>query len=114
MRISDWSSDVCFSDLSGAQKYVVYKEANGIFGLIGESESTSFTDNNIQADTSVSHPRARNPFLGEGNYPGCTGYYEQRRVYGGSLNKPDTSYYRSEEPRVGNKSVIKRSNHWSP
>lgn len=76
-----------------AQKYVIYKESNGIFGLIGESETTSFTDNNIQADTSVSHPRARNPFLGAGNYPGCTGYYEQRRVFGGSLNNPDTSYY---------------------
>ncbi|KKL14812.1 hypothetical protein LCGC14_2511920, partial [marine sediment metagenome] len=44
-------------------------------------------------DLSISPPRARNPFLLAGTFPGASSYYQQRQVYGGSNNDPDTSFY---------------------
>jgi len=79
--------------VEGAQRYAVYRGANGVFGLIGETETTAFTDTNILPDLTLSPPRFRDPFLGEGNFPAAVGYFQQRRVFGGTLNNPDTSYY---------------------
>jgi hypothetical protein len=75
------------------EKYSIYLEDNGLFGLIGETENLTFTNDNIEADLDITPPKARNPFRGAGNWPGTAGYYEQRRVLGGSDDKPDTSNF---------------------
>jgi hypothetical protein len=87
------NNTVSWTAATSAQKYAVYRESNGIFGFIGETEDTTFTDNNIAVDLDLTPPRARNPFRVAGDYPGAVSYFEQRRVFGGSTNKPDTSYY---------------------
>src|SRR3990167_4416928 len=74
-------------------KFAVYRESNGIYGLIGETEGLTFLDSNIAPDLATSPPRSRNPFLLAGQFPGPVSYYEQRRVFGGSVNRPDTSFY---------------------
>lgn len=84
---------ISWTAVTNAERYAVYRRDNGLFGLLGETELTSFDDENNNPDTSQSPPIYRNPFAGEGNYPGAVGYYEQRRVFGGSTNKPDTSEY---------------------
>lgn len=33
------------------------------------------------------------PFLSSGNYPACVGFYEERLIYGGSNNNPQTLYF---------------------
>ncbi len=91
------SSDPPLNQLSwtaepNADRYAVYREDNGLFGLIGETEAVSFEDDNFAADLTISPPRARNPFSGAGNFPATSGYYEQRQLYAGSNNKPDTLY----------------------
>ena len=91
------SSDPPFNTLtwtaeSAAQRYGVYRQDNGLYGLIGETEDTTFIDDNLASDLTISPPRARNPFTGTGNFPATSGYYEQRQLYGGSTNKPDTWY----------------------
>lgn len=73
--------------VSGASKYRVYKTLSGIYGYIGETTDTSFTDNNISADASISPPRYETPF-GENNYPSAVSYFEQRRIFAGTLTKP--------------------------
>jgi len=75
---------------SDAQRYAIYRQDNGLFGLIGETEETTFIDDNFAADLTISPPRARNPFTGSGNFPATSGYYEQRQLYGGTNNSPDT------------------------
>lgn len=87
------SNTISWTAVAGAKKYAVYKQSNGLYGLIGETEDTSFVDSNIAADLDLSPPTARNPFDGAGNYPGTASYYEQRRVFGGSVDAPDTSEY---------------------
>lgn len=72
--------------VSGAQKYRVYKTYSGIYGYIGETEETSFVDNNIAADASITPPRYDDPFSGD--YPGAVSYFEQRRIFAGTRNRP--------------------------
>lgn len=86
-------NELTWDAVADAQRYAVYKEDNGAFGLIGETEAETFKDENLEPDMSISPPRARNPFRGATNYPAALGYFEQRRVFGGSTRRPRTSYY---------------------
>lgn len=92
------------SGISGGGRYAIYRRESGRYGLIAEvdGEITSFDDVTTAVDeagvihvvdSSITPPRARNPFLASGTFPGASSYYQQRQVYGGSLNTPDTSYY---------------------
>jgi hypothetical protein len=83
---------ITWTAASGAEKYNIYKEDNGIYGFIGSSETLQFDDDNIEADTLDTAPKARNPFNAAGDYPGAVGLHEQRSVYGGSTNNPLTVY----------------------
>lgn len=98
------NNTISWTAVTGAEKYAVYKEEAGTYGLIGETEATSFLDDGILADTSVSHPRLKDPFNAAGKYPGASGFFEQRQVYGGSLDDPDTSVY-SQTGRFDNLNI---------
>lgn len=79
--------------VSGAVAYNVYKASNtGSFGFIGQTTSTSFVDNNIAEDLGTQPPKNENPFVGSGNYPAAVSYFEQRRVFGGTTNKPQNIF----------------------
>ena len=75
---------------TGASRYYVYKLSNGLYGYIGQAQGTSFVDDNIAADVSVTPPEINDPFLGSGNYPAAASYFEQRRCFGGTFNAPQT------------------------
>ncbi len=51
-----------WNQVSGAQRYRVYKSYSGRYGFIGETESTSFIDTNVDADESITPPRYIDPF----------------------------------------------------
>jgi hypothetical protein len=96
------TSDTCSNDLSlpgayntitwtavsGAIRYNVYKNFNGLFGYVGETNGTTFDDDNIVPDVSLTPPEPAAPFTGSGNYPSAVSYFEQRRVFAGTVNKP--------------------------
>ncbi len=84
---------IAWTAVAGASKYAVYRKDNGLWGLIGESTTTSFEDDNIAPDTAVTPPIFADPMAFSGTYPGTTSYFEQRQIYGGSTNEPDTVYY---------------------
>ena len=79
---------ITWSAVSGAQRYNVYKQSSGLFGYIGQTDGLSFQDDNIAADIGRTPPIQFNPFSGAGNYPGAVSYFEQRRVFAGTLNAP--------------------------
>jgi hypothetical protein len=85
--------NVSWDAVAGASSYRVYKEKNGLYGFVGETQALQFNENNIAPDMLDGPPSSRNPFFGAGNYPGAVSFYEQRRVFGGSTNNPDTSDY---------------------
>ena len=75
---------------SAPDRYDVYKAENGVYGFIGRATGLSFVDDNISADMSQSPPSGANPFAGAGNYPAAVSYYEQRRAFAATLNRPQT------------------------
>jgi len=89
---------ITWNSVTDALKYRVYKSQGGIYGFIGEvSDNTnatqSLTDNNIAPDFSVTPPRYTDiPFGSANNYPSAVSYYEQRRVFAGTNNQPQTIF----------------------
>lgn len=79
---------VSWGAVAGASRYTIYRSDNGLYGYIGTSETTSFTDENITPDISDGPQSANNPFVGSGNYPRCSTFVEQRFALGGTLNDP--------------------------
>lgn len=67
----------------GAVRYRIYKAKSGIYGYIGETEETSFKDDNIGPDLAITLPRFDNTFNLASGYPTAVGYFEGRRFFGG-------------------------------
>jgi len=84
---------ISWTAVAGAEKYDIFKEDAGIYGFIGSSTSTEFTDDNVDPDLTDTPPQQKNPFFGDNNNPSCVSYYQQRRVFGNTNNKPDTIFY---------------------
>jgi hypothetical protein len=82
-----------WSAVTGAEYYLVYRKIHGIYGYIGETKELTFKDENFAPSTSLTIPNFRDPFKETTDQPQAVGYYEQRRVFGGSLGAPDTSVY---------------------
>ena len=83
------TNTIGWASVSGAVRYNIYKQSNGaLYGYIGQSDGTSFIDDNITADISKTPPLQYDPFTGSGNYPGAVSYFEQRRCFAGTTNKP--------------------------
>lgn len=73
---------------TSATRYNVYKKDNGLYGYIGQTAELTFKDDNIIPDVSRTPPEANNPFASAGNYPGAVSYFDQRRLFAGTANKP--------------------------
>lgn len=74
-------------------RYRVYKEDNGLYGIIGETETTTFVDDGLTPDFDINPPIYFDPFTQSEDFPSAVGFYQQRRVFGGSNGTPDTSHY---------------------
>lgn len=92
-REANWLSGeyatINWTAVEGASEYNIYRSVNGIFGYLGTAEGTSFTDDNIEPDLSSSAPVKKNPFENN-NYPSCSCYYQQRKMYANSNSNPQT------------------------
>lgn len=66
-----------------------YKALNGLYGFIGQGGGT-FRDNNIIPDLSIAPPEFGTDFSATGDYPRAVAYHQQRKVFAGSLNAPQT------------------------
>lgn len=75
-----------------ALRYNVYKKTNGLWGYVGQASGTSFVDDNIAPDIGKTPPEASNPFAAAGDYPGAVAYFDQRRCFAGTLNKPQNMW----------------------
>lgn len=81
-------NNLSWSAVSGAYAYRVYKTYSGVYGYIGQTESTGFMDNNVEADQSITPPRYDSVFSATGDYPQAIAYFEQRRFFAGTVNLP--------------------------
>jgi len=81
---------ISWTAVSGVLRYNVYKRQNGLYGYIGQTSSTSFVDDNIAPDLSITPSIYDTVFSSAGNYPGAVSYFEQRKAFAGTTNEPQT------------------------
>lgn len=72
----------------GAARFNVYRSTGGLYGFVGQTDTGPFRDQNVVADLTITPPLANNPFSGTDDYPRAVSYFEQRRAFGGTINKP--------------------------
>lgn len=75
---------------TGADEYYVYRERNGVYGYIGFTPDTSFDDDNIAPDLTKTEKEASTVFSTTSDYPSSVSIFQQRLVFGGSPNEPET------------------------
>lgn len=74
--------------VAGAVRYRIYKlRGGGLYGLVGESDTNVFDDDNIAPDMGVTLPKLDTTLDGT-DYPSAVGYFEQRRCFAGSPAAP--------------------------
>jgi hypothetical protein len=80
---------------AGVGYYNVYASDTGSYGFVGQvankpGVTVSFTDTNITPDQTQTYPTidTPTPLSSADNFPGAVGYYEQRRVFGGTNSQP--------------------------
>ncbi|MDR1351517.1 MAG: hypothetical protein LBJ59_12225 [Zoogloeaceae bacterium] len=78
--------------VDGASRYNIYKMQGGLYGYIGSWKegdgNLTIVDDDIDPDTSNTPP-IYDPVFGEsGEYPGSVSYFEQRRCFAGTINRP--------------------------
>jgi hypothetical protein len=87
---------VGWAAVAGASSYNIYRAVlvpagtppvGSLFGFIGSALGVAFIDNNILPSFSITPPQAQNPFANN-NDPGCSAYFQQRRLYGGGSQFP--------------------------
>ena len=79
---------ITWGAVAGAGRYRVYREDNGLFGYVGETDALTFKDEGVTPDLSITPPNIKPTFTGAGNYPAAASYYQQRRVFGGTTTQP--------------------------
>jgi hypothetical protein len=81
--------------------FVVYRGRGGMFGLIGQTNTNTFTDVGADPDYSRAPPQGRDPFkvvdstgvLIRTERPTAVAYFEERRVYGGTAERPGFVFF---------------------
>jgi hypothetical protein len=84
--------DLSWDEVADAQEYNIYKEDAGLYGLIGVSSDLTFIDNNYAASSSEGPQVAYDPFDSVGNYPSTVTLHQQRVVWGGTIEEPQTVF----------------------
>lgn len=76
--------------LVGNKSYNVYASPTrgGLFGFIGNTMASSFTDEGVPPAYSKNPPIYQQKFQGDGNYPSVGAFYQQRFLAGGTKNDP--------------------------
>lgn len=72
--------------LGAFDRFVIYKKQGGVFGYIGNTNESTFRDENIIPILSETPLEGFNPFPSAGNYPSSVALHQQRLTYGGTLN----------------------------
>ncbi|MBE6442172.1 MAG: hypothetical protein E7022_07585 [Desulfovibrio desulfuricans] len=92
---SDWvqgnSASLRWQAVENAAEYNIYREEAGYYGFIGVSSTTSFSDQNYEADTTDTPPEDWNPFA-DGNNPGVVAFHQQRMVLAATPSSPQAFY----------------------
>lgn len=94
---TDWvegdSTTICWSKVTGAEYYNIYRDSAGYYGLIGSvcCSCTCFQDENYEPDMTTTPKENWDPFA-NCNYPQTVNLHQQRLWFGGTKDAPTTIY----------------------
>lgn len=74
--------------VAGAGLYRVYRDQGGVWAYVGQTDTTQIVDENITPDASITPPIYDTVFKNN-DYPGAVSYFEQRRWFGGTRDRPN-------------------------
>src|SRR3546814_9143684 len=127
MRISDWSSDVCSSDLASFDAITAFVDANpdwpardALLRRADESLDGSVSDDKVLAWYTAHPPTSGLGLLRQGEALARKGQEREafdamRRAWvDGNLALRDEKQIRSDERRVGKEYVLTCRSRWSP
>lgn len=94
ITIAGHTNKITWTNVTGAVRYNVYKKINGLYGYIGQGGdgTDGVVDNNITPNITITPPLTNDPISTANEYPGAVGYFEGRRWFAGSNNKPQSLY----------------------
>jgi hypothetical protein len=81
---------ISWTAVSGADSYNVYRKRGGSYGYIGFTEGTSFIDDNISPDMSITPIEASGLFTTSADYPATVTLFQQRLIFANSTSLPET------------------------
>lgn len=90
LTLAGYYNTITWSAVTGAVRYNVYRQFQGVFAFIAQTVDIFVLDLNIGPDTATTPPTLTNPFASAGNYPGAVSYEQQRRVFASTINLPQT------------------------
>jgi hypothetical protein len=85
------SNRITWDAVAGAQRYRVYREISGLYGLVGETDATlgqAFVDENVTPDFAQTPPIEDSSLKQTFNYPQAVAYFEQRKCFAGTNTTP--------------------------
>lgn len=88
LTVAGYYNSLTWSSVSGADRYIIYKAENGVYGFIGGTTGTTFTDDNILADLGDAPQAARDPFTAASDYPAVCGFHGGRLWLGQTTQEP--------------------------
>ena len=84
---------VSWTAATGAVRYYVYRLRGGSYGYVGQTAGLSLVDDNISPQASDTPPVPTITLnTGVGDYPAAVTYYERRRWFAGTLNRPQNVF----------------------
>lgn len=101
------SVTLAWTPVQDAGEYRVYRAGGGasVYGFLGSAGAgETYTDTGRTPDFDAGPPEARNPFSGEGDWPSCAVFWQQRLCFAGTRNGPQT-IWASRSGAYGNFSV---------
>jgi len=73
--VTGGKNTITWTAASGALRYSIFKEQGGLYGYIGQSSTTTFVDDNIAPDLSITPPVYDSVFNAVDDYPGAVSYF---------------------------------------
>lgn len=88
LTTAGYFNSLTWSSVAGAERYIIYKADNGVFGFIGGTTGTTFTDDNILPDLGDAPQSTRDPFTAASDYPAVCGFHGGRLFLGQTTLEP--------------------------
>lgn len=88
LTTAGYYNTLTWSSVSGAERYIIYKADNGVFGFIGGTTGLTFRDDNILPDLGDAPQATRDPFTASSDYPAICGFHGGRLFLGQTTLEP--------------------------